>query len=245
MKPSSRQSRIPCKLSDSARHQLNMYALAASAAGVSVLALAQSAKAKIVYTPAHQVIGKNSYFGIDLNHDGIVDFTIVNSSFTSGGARLNWLFAWPNQTQSDGVEGGTGGRWYFYERVLKQGKRIGYGLRFYQKGIMVAQCAHGTNRSAPVCYSKSYNTLGEWANVKDRYLGLAFTIHGKYHYGWARLNVEASRKPFGATAILTGYAYETIPNRAIIAGRERGTDSPADHPSVSPATLGRLALGRK
>jgi len=40
-------------LSSSLEHRLNSYALAASAAGVSFLALAQPAEAKIVYTPEH------------------------------------------------------------------------------------------------------------------------------------------------------------------------------------------------
>ena len=52
MKP--QPPKTPSKLSDSVHHQLSLYALAASAAGVGVLALAQPADAKIVYTPAHK-----------------------------------------------------------------------------------------------------------------------------------------------------------------------------------------------
>jgi len=48
-----------------------MYALAASAAGVSLLALAQSSEAKVAYTKVHQVIGTNGIYSLDLNHDGI------------------------------------------------------------------------------------------------------------------------------------------------------------------------------
>jgi hypothetical protein len=47
-----KRSRDTVTLSDSVHHQLNMYALAASAAGVSVLALAQPAECKIIYTHA-------------------------------------------------------------------------------------------------------------------------------------------------------------------------------------------------
>jgi hypothetical protein len=56
-----------------------MYALAASAAGVSLLALTPPAEAKIIYTPAHRVIGPHDSYNIDLNHDGTTDFTIANS----------------------------------------------------------------------------------------------------------------------------------------------------------------------
>jgi hypothetical protein len=53
-----------------------MYAVAASAAGVGVMALSQPAEAKIVYTATHHVIEKNSPYHLDLNHDGKTDFTL-------------------------------------------------------------------------------------------------------------------------------------------------------------------------
>jgi hypothetical protein len=90
-----------------------------------------------------------------------------------------------------------------------------------------------------------------WLRVtKQAYLGLTFTIKGQVHYGWARLGyISAHHRP---KAKLTGYAYETIPNKPIITGKTRGTDevdprattavpSPAKHPK--PATLGMLATG--
>jgi len=81
--------RKTANLSESVHRRLNLYAPAASAGGVSALALSQQAKARIIYTPVHRVIRKNSYFGIDLNHDGIVDFTIFKSARTFGSFRRN------------------------------------------------------------------------------------------------------------------------------------------------------------
>jgi len=241
--------RKTANLPESVRQQLNGYALAATAAGVGVLALAQPAEARIVYTPVHQVIHKNSYFGIDLNHDGIVDFTIFNSARTFSSVRRNSIIAWPNQLYSDGVEGTRFGiSAYIYEAAVKQGKPIRYGQYFFQKGFMVWQCVHGTHQSGPPCSNKPYHTLGKWINVKNRYLGLNFTIHGKSHYGWARLSVQVSKRPFKLTALLTGFAYETIPGKAIIAGATKGPEEaePAasvNAPTPKPATLGVLALG--
>lgn len=89
----------------------------------------------------------------------------------------------------------------------------------------------GINQSGP-------NYYGPWENsgkgVKNRYLGLRFTFKGKIHYGWARLNFP---NPPGAT--LTGYAYETVPNKPIITGKTKGPDVI----TVQPASLGRLAQG--
>jgi|SRR5580704_9531277 hypothetical protein len=52
---SAPQPRKTFKTSDSLNRQLNTYALVASAAGVSMLALAGASEAKVVYTKTHQV----------------------------------------------------------------------------------------------------------------------------------------------------------------------------------------------
>jgi hypothetical protein len=70
----------------SLQQKLSIYALAAGAAGVGLVALSQPAEAKVVYTGAHQLIGRNQSFGIDLNHDGITDFTIQNVFKKSAGS---------------------------------------------------------------------------------------------------------------------------------------------------------------
>jgi len=66
-------------LSRSVHHQLNKYALAASAAGVGVLALAQPVEAKIVYTPLNVQIGQQ--YNLDLNNDGVTHFTLQHGYF--------------------------------------------------------------------------------------------------------------------------------------------------------------------
>jgi hypothetical protein len=89
------------------------------------------------------------------------------------------------------------------------------------------------------CGTKRWD--GPWFNdgkgVKNRYLGLKFKIKGKFHFGWARLTVETTQANF--TAILTGYAYETIPGKPIIAGQTKGPDDT----TVAPTSLGHLAAG--
>ena len=82
-----------------------------------------------------------------------------------------------------------------------------------------------------------HGTSGQWVNVKYRYLGLRFRIGATIHYGWARLNVKVAG--FHITALLTGYAYETVPRKAIIAGKTKGPDVI----TLDPGSLGRLAQG--
>jgi hypothetical protein len=80
MKYPLHQFRSTSKLSKSLDHRLNLYSLAANAAGVSVLALTSPSQAKIVFTPAHIKITPNHKLALDLNHDGIKDFELVDTA---------------------------------------------------------------------------------------------------------------------------------------------------------------------
>jgi hypothetical protein len=99
-------------------------------------------------------------------------------------------------------------------------------------------------------------------NVTSRYLGLKFEVDGKTHYGWARLTVQLPGN-YLINATLTGYAYETVPDKGILAGQTAGgadaaavssnsPDSDTSNSSASvanpsdtprPTSLGTLALG--
>jgi hypothetical protein len=76
---------------------------------------------------------------------------------------------------------------------------------------------------------------GEWRNVNNRYLGIRFQVNGQFHYGWARLNVRSRLRNFPLScnifATLTGYAYETVPNRPIIAGKTQSADAKRPAPA--------------
>jgi hypothetical protein len=229
-------------LSKSVQQHLNMYALAASASGVSLLALAQPSDAKIIYTRSHIVIGSHSQYRLDLNQDGITDFTIKNHTLVSV-VTFATLSAIPAQRQN-GIIGAQRGR-NFYAYALVRGARIGPKQPFR------------TYYSMWMAYTGSGAQGGQWINVTNRYLGLEFLIRGKVHYGWARLNVTVGHSKI--TATLTGYAYETIPGKSIIAGRTKGPDDSSveqpdgRRPSASltnpildkpqPASLGMLAFG--
>jgi hypothetical protein len=84
---------------------------------------------------------------------------------------------------------------------------------------------------------------------------MKFFIKGKIHFGWARLTVTLAKPVMNA--LLIDYAYETIPNKPIIAGKTEGhADDPTKkdlNPAASltnpnpdnprPASLGALAMG--
>jgi hypothetical protein len=228
MKPSSQSPRTPSRLSDSVHRQLNMYALAASAAGVGVLALSQPAEGKIVYTPVHKYIGPGHSFRLDLNHDGKIDFTLSNAATCGTDQCHDVLFQKPAPGNS-----AVGYIWdssRLLASALNRGAHIGRGAAF-QKGRAILEAIFFSSQG------ESTGVYGRWYDVNGHYLGLKFQIGGQTHYGWARLNVELAGKTIDA--LLTGYAYETIPSMPIIAGKTKEPEVI----TLEPGSLGHLARG--
>jgi hypothetical protein len=228
MRRSSPLSGKPFALGGVLHHQLNMYAVAASAAGVGMLALAQTAEARIVYTATHQVIHRGGQISLDLNHDGVIDFIIAHgsgcsSSGCAAGLNVN------GRMYGDGnyVEGLR--EIFDYAFALRANQKVGSTKPFMGQILYNRSYTRGT----------SGRCRGAWVNVKNRYLGFRFVFKHATHFGWARLNVacDAHAKKVG---VLTGYAYETKPNTPIITGKTAGSDVIFLQTNSS---LGHLAVG--
>jgi len=242
-----RPARVASQLSESLHRQLNTYALTATAAGVGALALAHPADAKIIYTPAHVVIGENhKIVAFDLNHDGIMDFGLfyVHAHRGSDNHQSILIAGYPNGSNSNVVA--ITGR-------AANGDGIAAALT---KGSKIP----GTNsvfRAGALAGKSSSDYVGNWfPNVKDRYLGMTVVVKGQKHYGWARMSVRTTQHPFTVTGTLTGYAYETIAGKSIRAGQTKEANDPVNQdlsPGASltspatdnpqPISLGALAAG--
>jgi len=220
----------PAELSKALNRQLNAYALAAGAAGVGLLALARPAAAKIIYTPAHTKIKLFDKLPLDLNHDGKADFKLKESYFVTSVIQYHYivLAAFPAHVGNEiwGVADDAS--------ALAAGVRIGPDGRFSAGKKEMVTLSSNVFYTAPIC-------TGAWNNVKKRYLGFKFTIKGKTHFGWARLNVSCTNTmgDHQVSGLLTGYAYETVSKKPIITGKTKG----ADMITLEPASLGHLAEG--
>ncbi len=220
--------RNTAKLPGPLNHQLSLYALAASAAGVGLLALSRPAEAKIIYTKTHQGVG--GYY-LDLDNSGTGDFLFSTyGNCTSFGGLCQDELTLLDVRGSDRFEEHSS-----LVVALSKGAVVGPKSPFL-KHQRAAVMAYVEWTSA----QRVVRSSGNWINVKNRYLGLKFGIKGKTHYGWARLDVSFQPKG-GISGTLTGYAYETVPSKPIIAGKTKGPDVI----TAQPTTLGRLALGRK
>jgi hypothetical protein len=231
--------RKTANLSASTNHQLQMYALVTSAAGVAMLASAQSAEAKIIYTPANvRIVANAGLVRIDFNHDGIADFALSNRSIRQSFGTSEGLGVLPSRQANEiwGAHTYSSGVQVLCAAALPRGTKVGPKGAFQQDppyGLLMAW------------YGKN-GIYGRWLHVKQAYLGLKFVVKGKTHFGWARVKLDTQQRPFAAT--LTGYAYETIPGKSIIAGATKGPDdieptASFTMPTPQPVTLGALALG--
>jgi hypothetical protein len=224
-----------------------MYALAAGAAGVGVLALIQPSEAKVVYRPILVNLPPNTSFKLDFGLGPVPVLTLKNVHgfvFTSNMSFCN-DFLYPVGSVAFHR---TSKRIYAF--ALSSGAQIGPPATVFTRSANMA-----------VVYNGRYfqGSWGDWRNVTNRYLGIRFQVNGQVHYGWARLKVRSrfGRSPVSCNvfATLTGYAYETVPNKPIIAGKTKGLEQwdeegldtgasvtkPIEIPQ--PATLGLLALG--
>ncbi len=242
---SARQPHKRHTLSDRLNRQLSTYALAASAAGVSILALSGAVDAKVVYTSTHQVTRAHVPLYIDLNHDGINDFLLRTTYYVGSSYYKAGLSASGNHNASNAVAARRSSRsGYFFSAAsaLPAGARIGPGLKFSMRHPVMAEELFPRGVA-----TSQYSDRGRWISkgkgVSSRYLGLKFVINGEVHYGWARLSVTVAhhRQYDDVVATLTGYAYETVANKPITAGQTSG----ADVITVHPGSLGSLALGRQ
>lgn len=205
--------------------QLKAYALAAGAASVSLLAATPPADAQIVYTPAHIVVPVNGSVLLDLNHDGLADFRLIN--------RLTKYFS-SFAMSVTAVQGHNGVMGYVADTVgiasrLMPLQSIGSRGLFGKMGLMGKGYSFFSTRF-----------LGPWTSRGKGFLGLKFEINGHIHYGWASIEYNSAGRVYQET--VTGYAYNTEPGVGLLAGQRHGAKAAAGAPS-EPASLGVLALG--
>ncbi len=231
----------PAKLGDSLHQHLHTYSLAASAAGVTMLALVPLGEAEIIYTPANLQISPIGTYTLDIDDDGRTDFAFFDTYYDALGT-LGVRGAQPGNQ----VALAQNSRDRPSAAAVRSGRGIGSRARFGGSGYSLVMASGWYN----VYFPYNFRCRGPWKDKQNRYLGLKLMIGGEVHYGWARLS-ETCYRGNRNSAVLTGYAYETIANKSIKAGQEQGTDDGVEQPDPAAvtqpdraaATLGEMARG--
>jgi hypothetical protein len=226
----SASPRQTCNVNSQLDKGLAAYMAAASAAGVGMLALAQPAQARVVYTPTNTQVQYGTT--IDLNNDGTVDF-VFDEFIMYHSQRLTIQ---PAVTGNAIRFNGAGAACGFFGVPVGPGGAFATNTSYFKNGVFVAGFFQYSHTSFH----------GPFANAVNRYLGFKFLIDGQVHFGWARLTIQNDVN----NAVMTGYAYETTPNVNIIEGHLSGPEKannfgPTDllAPATQPASLGMLARG--
>jgi hypothetical protein len=251
----SRPTRLAAKLDK----DLLGYALTATVAGVGAMALSSAAEAKVIATPANITVPVNGApVQIDLNNDGVADITVSATSFfdsfggsvrhrdntpSKGRPLLGGIFGdhlFCSALTGNGIVVNGGNAIRQFAAAMNAGARIGPALPF-GGGKLVMQGIFGCGCGTTASYG---NWLG--SHPPHPFLGVKFTdSSGDLHYGWVRIQITGVPH-----ATITGYAYETIPNKPITAGVTHGPEGAANlgdpdlfAPASKQASLGILALG--
>jgi hypothetical protein len=240
--------------SDHLSSQLSLYSFAAAAAGVSILALAIPAEGEVVITRKTIPIPLSLFgvvsVGISLANNGIDDFNFTlrsGNTARSTGALLSLRVN--NEGDGRGVVGfsrtNTYSAGFRYASALMRGAKIGPSENFVSSSS--SRFGDRIEASYPPSHPRGRRLFGKWGGTpKNRYVGVRFWIKGETHFGWIRLSVNTDI-PHNMSATITGYAYETVPNKPIFAGTAERSPvrSQADDSLHSPGgpSLGMLASG--
>lgn len=201
-------------INESLNKRLAVYALAAGAAGVSVLALAPAAHADIIMgTGTPITVGANQIEYLMINGKNVIKFSDVVVSNSPGHLSAHG---------SGGAEIEIG--------PLAKSAVIGTGGAFVGGAKLAGNVFRATGSGAIA------TTNGPWAN-KTGYLGLKFESNGKSYFGWAHLKVTANAAA-GETGFISSFAYDDVAGQSILTGQK-----PTVTPEPGTLTLYLLALG--
>lgn len=207
----------------------------AMAAVMATGGLASSAKAEIVYHSTDIQISYGTY-NLDVNGDGMTDFTIAST--TRSGGSCGMLCTVLGSTELDETPASGNGA---IVGPLKSGQEIGPKEVFDGSGALMSVVEvrrychlHPFGCADAIVYG------GSWLG-RTGYLGLSFQVNGQTYYGWALLSCGG--KGAAGTGTLLGYAYETIPGKAILAGETTYIQFTPARLDFGTVTLGSTASG--
>jgi hypothetical protein len=242
--------KAPSELSESLQRRLNSYALAASAAGVAVLACAPPAEGAPVCHILKDTLSNTRNISFNPAGQARPPFQIAQTTYWSGttyGQYFWWNrgFLTPNSKNANVLLGSNG-----YPASVLQGGSIGPGGKFGKGGSygLLFSYGRGTRFSTKYGGGTKLKHRGNLNFSKsENYFGFEFSLGGKTHYGWLRVHVTFfhSRGDIRTQTIthLDAYGYENTPNTAIAAGSCSNAAEIDTMAVTRKGSLGILALG--
>lgn len=192
-------------------------------------AIAGAADAQIIYTdvnPDVTITGNMVTHSVDMNNDGTIDYiatTLDNVySYTTYyyGMTLNVAIDY----KASLLQPNNGNAWLATSssaaEVLNNGALINAAANWASSsssfgGLLAAEGDFSITTTGGTPVYGGPISVGNWAGVADRYVGVRFDVGANTYYGWVRLTVSAD----GGTITIKDYAYNATPNGSINAGQ--------------------------
>jgi len=220
--------------------RLNNYGLAATAAGVAMLACSAPAEAAPICKTVSINFARTASYQFNPAAQRVTPFTIAQTyneiSSMSHSVHIRGFFT-PNTPSANAVLSTNG-----FPADLPAGALIGPNAQF------------GKGKSYGEFFQFRYfqGLTGPFASAQPGYAGFEFSQAGETHYGWIRMRVIVRQFNY-PQLLVSEYGYESSPNTSIAAGSCAGSGSSAESSSPSEtvlamkekraSTLGALALG--
>lgn len=232
MKPSSQRdersllhARPAHDLPEPLQRRLSSYGLAASAAGVTLLACSVPAgAAPVCKSLSVKLLGTDTYV-LNPASQQFAPFNVAHT-FWNGSSLTNGFwnrgFFTPNSAKAVTLLGKDG-----LPAALTAGENIGPGGYFGKGKSYGLLFSYGPLNGGTKKQHQGNFDFGR----NDNFFGFRFPISGKNHYGWVRLKVtfDPGFDGTATTVHVLGYGYESSPNTAIRAGEcsETGAETEA------------------
>ncbi|MFN0274492.1 MAG: T9SS type A sorting domain-containing protein [Chitinophagales bacterium] len=205
-----------------------------SALALIFIALHEKSNAQVIYTDINpddtvlnDVAGGLAY--IDMDNNGSIDFFFLNNTFISttmpyDSSVRTYERIWAGPQASENSIAAS--RWSYYgytifiryfPYALSPGDTIPGNMDFQNwelQRMAYRTLAYSILLSTPVTHDGGF-WFSDYGDITDKYLGVRFADDaGLYHYGWIRCDVKDTAR----TLIIKDYAYETEPEKPILAG---------------------------
>jgi hypothetical protein len=222
--------------------RLNDYTLAATAAGVTVLACSMSVEAAPVCGSLSVTLNFTDTYAFNPAHQKLAPFNVAHSyneiSSHTQSRRARGFFT-PNVPGALVLASSKG-----MPTDLTSGASIGPAGNF----------AKGRSYGLVFGYYYYGRFKGNFPPNQSGYVGFQFTLSGQVHYGWLRMRVTRLGTQAFPSLLLSEFGYESAPDTAAIAGNcgasAANVGLPAELapeiPAMKPGrqnSLGLLALG--
>lgn len=212
-------------------------AAAVALAGTSIFSLEIPASCEVVFTPTDKILKGFDGSYIQVNFPDAAFHIAAESAYSryycAGSNRIVAL-GWPG-TNQEVVVNPAG-----YAAAGHAAQIVGSEDTFALEAVMAKRSVVSSQQHR--CHTTSGK--GPWKNLPtEHFIGVKFTVSDGIHYGWIRLIKTTA---YGAE--MTGYAYETIPNKPLPAGFTAHNEllpQSSQLPSNGLGTLAAGALGRQ